>query len=201
MAPPGVGRRPMRTLRNVGSCGRGPEGLQLMRNPLGRNQYRSTVIGARDMPLPDELQSSLTTVELSHAGDVIAVWIPQQGLRVEQTEADSIPSFQVYIPIGKVAHPILSLQPHPHNPDIPFQKFRAMPRNPLKNVGARRAWVEKLNGLLPASEQKDVPPAADKNVQNTLAIVFRRSTRPCNHAVSRFSSGSDPAWLTRARQS
>jgi hypothetical protein len=113
-------------------------------------------------PLPTELATSLTTPELALAGARLGNWIQQQGLLLDRTDAPDIPSFQVYLRLGRVAHPLLSLQPHPHNPDIPFQKFRAMSRSPLRNGGARRTWVEKLNALLPEAERKDVPKAAEK---------------------------------------
>jgi hypothetical protein len=105
------------------------------------------------MALPDAIVKPVTALGHGAAIAHLEDWIAFHGLEIYQTDAEEIPTFQVVVP-GRPVHPLLTLQPPPNNPDIPFQKMRVMARSPLSNAGPRLFILQALNAVLPESEQK-----------------------------------------------
>jgi hypothetical protein len=103
--------------------------------------------------LPPVITDALMAKGLESLAKRLSDWIQAQGLEVIDTGAPTIPTFQVIIPVTP-AHPLLTLQPPPNNPDVPTQKMRGAKRSPYANAGARKKLVDSLNAGLPDSEQK-----------------------------------------------
>jgi hypothetical protein len=105
------------------------------------------------MTMPVEITAPVTAAGHGPAIANLENWIQQQRLEIHPTTAAEIPTFQVIIP-GPPAHPILSLQPSPHNPDLPFQKMKGLSRSPFSNGGQRLFILQALNSVVPVDDQK-----------------------------------------------
>lgn len=90
---------------------------------------------------------------LEVAASNIEAWLHAQRLVLVRTNAPIIETYQVLIPV-RPAHPLLTLQPPPNNPDVPTQKMWALKRSPYSNSGPRQALVDALNRGLPERDQK-----------------------------------------------
>jgi hypothetical protein len=106
------------------------------------------------MVLPAEIVSSLEAAGLAVAGENLAAWVREQGLPIVRTTAPKVPTFQIVIPV-RPAHPLLTIQPLPNNPDVPTQKMRAVKRSPYSNLGPRKALIDELNSGLPDADKKE----------------------------------------------
>ncbi|MGE0441433.1 MAG: hypothetical protein AB7S39_13180 [Gemmatimonadales bacterium] len=103
---------------------------------------------------PPELAGALREAGLADAGAVIREFIESNRLICAPTDAPVIASYQVALRLGKRVHPVISLQPPPNNPDIPFQKMRGLSWSEFGNKGSRRWIVDKLNSVVPEDDRK-----------------------------------------------
>lgn len=119
--------------------------------------------------LPIEIVSALELGGLASAGDNLAAWVRQQRLQIVPTTAPRVPTYQIVVPV-RPAHPLLTIQPPPNNPDVPTQKMRAFKRGPYSNPGPRRALVDALNAGLPDADRKG-PEACEKMFKIRWALL------------------------------
>lgn len=111
--------------------------------------------------LPEPITASLGP-DLLPSGVAIEAWARRHSLTCSQSGVEKVPTFQLGVPLGSRTHPILTLQPRPNNPDIPFQKMDKLSGSAFKNLGERMWAVARLNDALPETDHPDPGSAARK---------------------------------------
>ena len=107
--------------------------------------------------LPESLFHYLTESPFRDAIGLLEIWITLHRLElVDATNVDmpNVPVCHLVVPVNGRVHPLLTLQPPPNHPDLPFHRIKAEEWSPYHALDARIQVLAALNAVVVPSERK-----------------------------------------------